>query len=889
MHNFELKGMNKYTEVFRNILDKKAGGVLTVSGKGGSGKSEILSAFRLVPALSQKDMVYASLDFGMYVNVDPELGLLALRAELIRSYKINFSFFDVAYALYLVRTNQEKKLDRDLELYTTSKILNEVLGVSGAKGNEFVNKLYFTVERDKPAVSEWWKNGGGVELNRLMEQKPEYIRKHLTDQWASDLKLALGARRCVIMLDSYENIFEEEPDHSREEADRWVKNLISLLPQTLFVIAGRQIPVWKETDAGTPEVFVNMEAGNFEREDCAAMLTSLGLGKRTADAVFASSRGNRFLTTLLAYGLTAVKNETGKDPEPDDVEYGTKEIMQFYTATMEGLESDMARLLSVCRYFNKDLFEYLIYEFIPEGVGFTFSDYCMLPIANAAMGLDYASLKKPFRDEIYASLSSDQKDNIHFSLFNYYLRKIDREKGNFRSFTFYINFRECFHHAKAALDGEGFVDWFLDFHDKYFSNDKMSFWIHLHREMVDYLKGLMGLIHPYTASAIEKLAQLYCRVEDYESAEPLMKRIINIREKLGGEESQETIRSRNRLASLYSSKGDFHAAREVMQKNVDIKSRSAGTDHPETLKYLQRLASLALKSKDFKVAADLGERSLRLHVQRLGREHADTMKSMSELAAIQEQAGNYERSCELYKEVLDIREEILGGSHPDTAKSISQLAFYFFRRGDYDSAEPLFYRALEAKEHNLGKSHPLLAPYYNNLAYIYYCKEKYDKAEPMYEQALKIKEKNFGASHPSTVTGITNLASLKFRQGDIAKAEELFRKAMELSRSTFGENHPSVATDINNLAFVISRKGEFGEAEALYRRALGIREENLGEHPDTAASLNNLAEVLYRKGELDESVNLFERALELSENFLGEAHPNTVLVNRNLEKIKNLI
>lgn len=886
MRDFELRGMGKYTGAFRDFFTGNEGGTVLISGSGGSGKSEVLSALRLMPEVADPSVVSASIDLSLEVNIDSELGLLALRNELIKYYKINFSFFDVAYALYLVRINPNKKLDRDLDLYTNSKIINEVLGVAGAKGNEFVNKLYFTVERGKPAVTEWWKNDGGAELNRLLEETPEAVRRKLTAQWAKDLSLALQGRKCIITIDSFENIYGENGSGRKQGADRWVKELVALLPGVTFVLSGRELPEWAENEA--PEKLCRLETGTFDRDDTAYLLGYYDIkDKKVCDAVFASARGDKLLTTLLAAGLSALKKETGKEPEPDQVEYGAKEIILFYNASSEGREGDMARILSVCRCFNKEVFEYLVYEFLPEGVSFTFSDYCMLPSVSPNIGQDCAALKKPFRDEIYASLNSDQKDNVHYALFNFYLKKIDREKGSFKTYGFYLSFRECFYHAKSALDGEGFVDWFMDSHAKHFSNDKMGFWIHLHGEVVEYLKGLMGLINPYTALCMEKLAQMYVNVEDYGRAEPLLKRMVNIREKLSGAESQDTVRSRNRLASMYSAKGDYQSAMEMMGKNAEIKSRTEGPDHPETLRYLQKLALLAMKNKDYKTAADIGERSLRLHIQRLGRENHETVKAMGELAAISEMAGDFERACELFKEVLEIREKSLGGGHPETAKSLSQLAYYFYRRGEYDSAEPLFYRALEAKEAQLGGNHPLIAAYCNNLGYIYYCREKYGQAEVMYEKALKIKEKNFGVSHPSTLTGVANLAALKFRKGEMEEAEALFRKVLEQSVNTFGEKSAETATDMANLAYVVSRKGDLAEAETLCRGALNMRDE---ENPqDMAVNLNNLGDVLFRKGEVDDASDALEKAYTVAESSFGSAHPLVRRIRANLEKVRDRI
>ena len=176
-------------------------------GEGGSGKSEVLSSLRLMPEIADSSVVTAYLDFSIPANIDSELGLFSMRSELIRHYKMDFSFFDVAYASYLLRTNPNAAIGRELDLYSNSRILGEVLGIAGAKGSEFSDRLFYTVERGKPAVSQWWKNGGGAEFSRLSNENPEFIRKSLIQQWAKDVRNALNGRKCVIMIDSFENIY----------------------------------------------------------------------------------------------------------------------------------------------------------------------------------------------------------------------------------------------------------------------------------------------------------------------------------------------------------------------------------------------------------------------------------------------------------------------------------------------------------------------------------------------------------------------------------------------------------------------------------------------------------------------------------------------------------
>lgn len=878
MPSFETIGADRYTNAFRNFFKTGKGGVVLISGEGGSGKSEILSTIRLMPEIAQAETVYTSLDFTVKANIDKELGLLALRNELIKHYKVNFNFFDITYALLLIRTNPNRKLERELDVYANSRIINEILGVTGAIGKEFINKLYFSIERAKPTITDWWEKGGATEFNKLTNATPESIRKAFIIAWTKDLINALDGRRLVLIFDSFEHIYSDNSEKSKN-SDAWVKELIELLPNAIFVLSGRELPNWETK----PSNLLELKAENFTKEDVNKLADSAGIkDTNTRNTVYSAARGDKLDTCLLLQGLKALKKSEKREPKSDDIQYGSNEAKLFYTAELSPAEKDITGILSVCRYFNKEIFDYLVDEFLSGTSKITYGDYTMLQHVDTGLGVDGVYLKRPYRECIYASLNSDQKDNFHLAMFNFYMKKIDKDKGSFRSLSFYHNSLECFYHAKAALDGEGFTDWFMEFHSKYYSGDKLGLWILLHSQTTEYLKGLMGMINPFTAGSMEKLAQLYINTEEYGKAETMLRRMVNIREKLGGDDNPDTIRSRNKLASVYKAKGDYQSAIEIIKTNVEAKTKSQGEENPEMLKYMRNLAILSFKNKDYKEAANLGERSLQMHARTLGKEHSQTLNAMTELAEIYELAGDSRKAYELYYDALTIREKTLGGNHPETAKSISLLAFFFYRRGEYDEAEPLFYRALEAQKAIHGPLHPLLAAFYNNMGFIYYSKQKYAKAGEMYSEAMKIKERNFGISHPDTLTSMANLAALRFKEGNVKEAEAIFRKVMEQSIGTFGANSPEAASDMNNLACVISRKGDFDEAESLFRQALTIAESSGEENKQITVYLNNLGENLYRKDFSQEALSHLEKALKIARNDPGASHPDTKVINENL-------
>jgi tetratricopeptide (TPR) repeat protein len=266
------------------------------------------------------------------------------------------------------------------------------------------------------------------------------------------------------------------------------------------------------------------------------------------------------------------------------------------------------------------------------------------------------------------------------------------------------------------------------------------------------------------ASLCLQLGQCLRMTGAYTEARPFFERVLEIRQKVLGEDHPDTAQSLNALANLLSDQGSYQEARSLYERALAIYEKVLGEDHPDTASSLNNLALLLEAQGFYQEARPLFQRALAIREKVLGEDHPDTAASLNNLALLLEAQGFYQEARPLFQRALVIREKVLGEDHPDTATSLNNLAILLFEQGNYQEARPLYERALAIQEKVLGEEHPYTAASVNNLATLLRDQGSYEEARPLYERALAILEKVLGEEHPHTKLVRQNLTMLDTQQ-----------------------------------------------------------------------------------------------------------------------------
>ncbi len=132
------------------------------------------------------------------------------------------------------------------------------------------------------------------------------------------------------------------------------------------------------------------------------------------------------------------------------------------------------------------------------------------------------------------------------------------------------------------------------------------------------------------------LAAVYYAQEDYERAEPLMRRALaQLRETIGPENTDVAQTMKN-LAALYYLQGNRSEAEALLKQSLAILEKVHGPNHAFVATVLSNLAGLYQAEDRYLEAEPLLTRSLKIWEGLLGTEHPDVVRSRELLAKVRE-------------------------------------------------------------------------------------------------------------------------------------------------------------------------------------------------------------------------------------------------------------
>lgn len=135
------------------------------------------------------------------------------------------------------------------------------------------------------------------------------------------------------------------------------------------------------------------------------------------------------------------------------------------------------------------------------------------------------------------------------------------------------------------------------------------------------------------------LAAVYYAQEDYERAEPLMRRALaQLRETIGPENTDVAQTMKN-LAALYYLQGNRSEAEALLKQSLAILEKVHGPNHAFVATVLSNLAGLYQAEDRYLDAEPLLTRSLKIWESLLGTDHPDVVRSRELLAKVREARG----------------------------------------------------------------------------------------------------------------------------------------------------------------------------------------------------------------------------------------------------------
>jgi CHAT domain-containing protein/tetratricopeptide (TPR) repeat protein len=342
------------------------------------------------------------------------------------------------------------------------------------------------------------------------------------------------------------------------------------------------------------------------------------------------------------------------------------------------------------------------------------------------------------------------------------------------------------------------------------------------------------------STALNGWATSLIGMADYASAEPLLRRALQIDKNTVGEGSDYYSETLSNLGMLKFNDGKYAEAEPLLRRTLEIRQQLHPDDDLSVAESLTNLAALYQVIDDAK-AEKLFERALRIR-RRLGKP-MDVARALNNLALYYRVNGRYREAERLYQEALGIYRSRAEEDPISLTVGLNNLAGLYFARGDYKSAEPLVQQVVTIRR-SLGEEAWAFGSSLNNLAAIYHRTGRYEAAERHYKEAIAAWRRIVGDHHPRLRTALSNLSGLYVAMKRPNAALELMREVIGIGDRLI-TNVFAITSENQRLLYMTSFQQDLDDLVSLVARHFA------GLIPVVAETLDL---VLRRKGIVAESM-----------------------------------
>ena len=340
------------------------------------------------------------------------------------------------------------------------------------------------------------------------------------------------------------------------------------------------------------------------------------------------------------------------------------------------------------------------------------------------------------------------------------------------------------------------------------------------------------------ASLLDNAAQYASNQGDLANSLEISEIVAEVRKKLLGEESDETIDSILLLSKSLYHTGQYDKAHVLLIQVLETLERKFEADAGGTIGIMILLAQTYYKGGRWKEAEKLLVQVLEKCRKVFGVKPHDTLDTTDKLAAASKEIGGSDEDLKLTQEYLHLRNLVLGAKNPDTLHKISHLAAMHSKQDRLNEAEKLQMQVVEKRKKVIGTEHPYTLVAMYDLAGFWRAQGRDKELMKLMQECAHLSERMLGAEHPQTLERMTVLATLYFEQDRLDEAEKLFELVVEKRKKVVGAEHRDTLAVMRHLACTWSRQGRKEEAVKLMHGCIRLRNRVFDvDHPDTMESL----------------------------------------------------
>lgn len=300
-------------------------------------------------------------------------------------------------------------------------------------------------------------------------------------------------------------------------------------------------------------------------------------------------------------------------------------------------------------------------------------------------------------------------------------------------------------------------------------------------------------------------------------------KVINISEKLYGENDEHTATYYKEIADLYSEWGDLDDALECHSKAMMIRTTLFGEDNIETAESYCNLGSVYRKLGNHQKALEWHIKGYEIREKTCGHLNPNVAYSLGNIAYLYLDIMKYEKALICARECYNILNDYFKGKdNLDIAHASSLLGTCYIYCEDFDNA--LFYKekSLSIHKNLMNIDNPIVSLIYQDIGSIYGHKGDYQKSFKYHKLCLDSILKIYGKFHPDVADIYMNVGIDLKKMGKLEEAVDYYNVSLEITERLFGSYSFQVAKIKKNIAYLKKSLGDKENMIAAYKDIVNI-------------------------------------------------------------------
>lgn len=263
----------------------------------------------------------------------------------------------------------------------------------------------------------------------------------------------------------------------------------------------------------------------------------------------------------------------------------------------------------------------------------------------------------------------------------------------------------------------------------------------------------------------------------------------------------------NNLGVQYLTIGKFKKAEKLLKKTLELREKLYGRRHRRVSDILDNLGHCSIALGQYENAGKYFEEAYDIYVEVKGKDHPWTAWTGFDWSKYFIVTENFERAEELQLEGLKVYEDYYGKDHLSYANRQVTYGDLLYRKGDYEQAKEWVEAGLKVRLEKYGREHSRSASAILLLGYIYDKLGNIAKADEYINEGTQLFKGVYNEHHPTFVSGLEMVCELDYRTNDFEGLSQNIRTLNNSSKYLInkGTDHLSMTELYNYINLFESR------------------------------------------------------------------------------------